>query len=219
MSAALHTPPAYSPENPAPLRRDGESIADYRARCGWDAAPERGAIESLPTYRPVWLQFGVTMHKDVHIEASGWLRRSDVIDAIATGAPSEPANDDTRRELLVALHSLASDFENALGRLDPEARRKAEGDIKHARSVAARWNWNGATQPASAAQSEPGPTCWFVEYGAVSLPIGSPSRITTLERFETPEAAAAAAEASDFNSRTFAAYELPGAATGSASHG
>jgi hypothetical protein len=36
--AALRTPPAYSPENPAPLRRDGESIADYRIRCGWDAA-------------------------------------------------------------------------------------------------------------------------------------------------------------------------------------
>jgi hypothetical protein len=36
--AARHTPPAYSPENPAPLRRDGESIADYRVRCGWDAA-------------------------------------------------------------------------------------------------------------------------------------------------------------------------------------
>lgn len=28
--------PPYSPENPPPLRRDGESVEDYRVRCGWD---------------------------------------------------------------------------------------------------------------------------------------------------------------------------------------
>lgn len=30
-------PGRYSPENPPPLRREGESVEDYRVRCGWDA--------------------------------------------------------------------------------------------------------------------------------------------------------------------------------------
>jgi hypothetical protein len=51
---------------------------------------EQIGLATLPTYRPVWLQFGVTMHKDVRIEESGWLRRSDVLGVIAkaTGAVS-----------------------------------------------------------------------------------------------------------------------------------
>ena len=57
-----------------------------------------------------------------------------------------------RGELVVAIHSLASDFENALGAFgsDAEARRKAEGDIAHARSVAARHNQNGPGCPSPA---------------------------------------------------------------------
>lgn len=53
--------------------------------------------------------------------------------------------DDCRIELVVAIHTLASHFENALYAFgnDAEARRKAEGDIAHAMKVAARWNWNG----------------------------------------------------------------------------
>lgn len=35
--SAQQTPQRYSPENPPPLRRDGESVEDYRVRCGWDA--------------------------------------------------------------------------------------------------------------------------------------------------------------------------------------
>ena len=48
-------------------------------------------------------------------------------------------------ELVVALHTLASDFENSLYAFgdDAEARKKAEGDIAYARKVAARYNCNG----------------------------------------------------------------------------
>jgi hypothetical protein len=35
--SAQHTPARYSPENPPPLRREGETVEDYRVRCGWDA--------------------------------------------------------------------------------------------------------------------------------------------------------------------------------------
>lgn len=75
-----------------------------------------------------------------------------------TDAPAQAASggevvafDDCRISLVTALHMLASDFENALYKFDgdDEARRAANGSIAHARKVAARWNWNGAT-PASA---------------------------------------------------------------------
>jgi hypothetical protein len=51
-----------------------------------------------------------------------------------------------RTELVVALHTLASHYENALGAFggDDEAKRKAEGDIAHAMKVAAKHNYNGA---------------------------------------------------------------------------
>jgi hypothetical protein len=54
--------------------------------------------------------------------------------------------DKCRIELVTAIHSITSDYENALGAFgeDAEARRKAEGDIAHARKVASRWSWNGA---------------------------------------------------------------------------
>ena len=54
--------------------------------------------------------------------------------------------DKCRIELVTAIHPITSDYENALGAFgeDAEARRKAEGDIAHARKVASRWNWNGA---------------------------------------------------------------------------
>ena len=60
-----------------------------------------------------------------------------------------PLSDDARIELVVAVHTLASHFENALYafRDDDEARRKAEGDIDHAMRIAAKWNWNGITAP------------------------------------------------------------------------
>jgi hypothetical protein len=50
-----------------------------------------------------------------------------------------------RIELVVAIHTLASHFENALYafRDDAEALRKAKGDIAHAMSVAAKHNQNG----------------------------------------------------------------------------
>lgn len=51
-----------------------------------------------------------------------------------------------RNDLLVALHTLASHFENALYAFgdDDEARKKAEGDIAWARLVASRHNYNGS---------------------------------------------------------------------------
>ncbi len=46
---------------------------------------------------------------------------------------------------MVAIHDLASNFENALGVFgnDTEARKKAEGDIAYAMKVAAKHNQNG----------------------------------------------------------------------------
>jgi hypothetical protein len=50
-----------------------------------------------------------------------------------------------RNELVTAIHSLASNFENSLYafRDDTEARRKATGDIAHAMKIAAKHNQNG----------------------------------------------------------------------------
>lgn len=50
-----------------------------------------------------------------------------------------------RTELVVALHTVASHFENALGLFgeDIEARNHAEGSIRHAMQVAAKHNENG----------------------------------------------------------------------------
>jgi len=56
---------------------------------------------------------------------------------------AEPAS--CRIELVVAIHTLASHYENRLGRLDPEDRKLAEGDIAHAMKIAAKWNWNGTS--------------------------------------------------------------------------
>lgn len=39
-----HTPKRYSQDNPAPLRRDGETVEAYRVRCGWDA-PKTDALQ------------------------------------------------------------------------------------------------------------------------------------------------------------------------------
>jgi chromosome segregation ATPase len=42
---------------------------------------------------------------------------------------------------------------------------------------------------------------WVVEHGAVSLPIGDPSRIVTVEAFDNEADADASAQASDFNTQ------------------
>lgn len=73
---------------------------------------------------------------------------------------------------------------------------------------------------------EPGPRLWIVEHGAVGLPHGNPSRLTTFEAHDTEWGARAAALASEFNSRVFsvfvppdgaAAPATPAASTGAAS--
>ena len=53
-----------------------------------------------------------------------------------------------RIELVTAIHTLASHYENTLClfRDDEEAHRVAKGDITHARKVAEKWNWNGTAQ-------------------------------------------------------------------------
>lgn len=50
-----------------------------------------------------------------------------------------------RIELLTALHGLMSQIESTLGSFgsDTEARKQAEGAVKHAMRVSWRWNWNG----------------------------------------------------------------------------
>lgn len=45
---------------------------------------------------------------------------------------------------------------------------------------------------------------WIVEYGAIALPIGHPSRLTCFECHETEEAARAAIDAMEFDARMFA---------------
>jgi hypothetical protein len=62
-----------------------------------------------------------------------------------------------RGELVVALHTLASHFENSLYafRDDAEARKKAEGDIAHAMKIAAKHNYNGPGCAQVEAPAEP----------------------------------------------------------------
>ena len=63
---------------------------------------------------------------------------------------------DCRIELVNAVHTLASHYENNLYKLngDEEALRLAKGDIAHAMKIAAKWNWNGSA-PQPAHPSEP----------------------------------------------------------------
>lgn len=48
------------------------------------------ALRILPTYRPVRLAFGVTMHRDVTPNEAGWIKREDLLAALtkAQGAAS-----------------------------------------------------------------------------------------------------------------------------------
>ena len=72
-----------------------------------------------------------------------------VIDAAeaAHGIGGTPkALTDCRIELVTAIHTLASHYENRLHRLDADDRKLAEGDIAHAIKIASKWNWNGITK-------------------------------------------------------------------------
>ena len=74
--------------------------------------------------------------------------------------PANPTGEisNCRIELVTAIHTLASHYENTLClfRDDEEAHRVAKGDIAHARKVAEKWNWNGTAQEqAQPAQQEP----------------------------------------------------------------
>lgn len=53
---------------------------------------------------------------------------------------------DCRIELVTAIHTLASHYENRLHRLDADDRKLAEGDIAHAIKIASKWSWNGITK-------------------------------------------------------------------------
>ena len=46
------------------------------------------AVLRLDTFRPVWLLRGATMHRDVIPNDAGWIRREDVIAAIAKATGS-----------------------------------------------------------------------------------------------------------------------------------
>lgn len=73
----------------------------------------------------------------------------DIVKAFDTvmgeGAYAKLAGEVARVELVVALHTLASHYENALYAFgeDAEALRKAKGDIAHAMKIAAKHNKNG----------------------------------------------------------------------------
>ena len=49
-------------------------------------------FEKLPTYHPVRLEFGVTMHRDVSIQENGWIRRSELMGTTEAPEPAEPAH-------------------------------------------------------------------------------------------------------------------------------
>lgn len=55
----------------------------------------------------------------------------------------------------------------------------------------------------------PGPRLWIVEHGAVGLPHGNPSRLTTFEAYDTEGEALEAAEVSEFNARVFSVFVPP----------
>lgn len=60
----------------------------------------------------------------------------------------------------------------------------------------------------------PGQRLWIVEHGAVGLPHGSPSRLTTFEAHEHEGEAREAAAASEFNSRVFSVFSPPAGVMG-----
>ncbi len=82
----------------------------------------------------------------------------DTPDAALT-KDAEPATTCLRIEFVVAIHSLASDFENmsySFG-ADTEDRKRAQGSIKHAMAVANKHNQNGAgciTHPSAPNQAQ-----------------------------------------------------------------
>lgn len=75
------------------------------------------AIASMDTFRPVRLEFGVAMHRDVRPNELGWLRRQDVLDALLAAAPqAEPAIHMTEAEVDEYLEEYEWRGEDADGR-------------------------------------------------------------------------------------------------------
>jgi hypothetical protein len=124
---------------------------------------ERNAFEAWLTtqYKPGSVQLakdadGDYMHAYTMREWAGWKARA------ALAQPEQTRVVGCRIELVTAIHMLASNFENRLGRLDPYDRKIAEGDIAHAREIAAKWNRRGSAHPQA---SEPAPSTGEVGYG------------------------------------------------------
>ena len=47
------------------------------------------ALREMDTFRPVWLQYGASMHRDVTPNPDGWVRVSDVLAALASAEIKE----------------------------------------------------------------------------------------------------------------------------------
>jgi hypothetical protein len=85
----------YGPENPPPLRRDGESVADYRVRCGWDKPSVGGKREgsgrkALDPQGTIVTTIRLTAEQRFTLDALGgvqWLR--DYLDHIRDPFPLE----------------------------------------------------------------------------------------------------------------------------------
>lgn len=60
----------YSPENPPPLRRPGESVADYRVRCGWDKPKLTEVMSTAPALSKRWKDDG---HRTIVTDDDGHL--------------------------------------------------------------------------------------------------------------------------------------------------
>lgn len=125
--------------------RDNGDIIDHMATLEWFAAPPAAPAPVVPMQTSDLWRKGMAEKR----------AQASEIDKALSAAPVVP-DGCCRNELLTALYSLASNYENALGMFgqDGEGRRKAEGDLAHAMQVAAKHNRNG---PRCAAPAMPQP--------------------------------------------------------------
>lgn len=105
----------------------------------WDLAYMRRRVQ--PTDADIDRIADAVPVDQIGVHITTWHRRFARAVLAAQPAPVPCA----RNELVTAIHSLASNFENSMYafRDDTEARRKATGDIAHAMKIAAKHNQNG----------------------------------------------------------------------------
>lgn len=99
----------YSPENPPPLRRDGESVEDYRARCGWDRATDDRFYGALAAAR---LSLEVCNVRDGVIHFAIRSARNEWTRARTPEAQAERAGHSEREEWKRAIDWLRNNYQD-----------------------------------------------------------------------------------------------------------